>query len=69
VFRIFLKSKLDEARIHVIKFRNSYKFGKIYGCYSGGYNEYYLPGYNVMQSVENQPKLRRNISPPSSKFQ
>lgn len=28
--------------------------------------EFCLLGYNAMQSVERQPTLRRNISPPSS---
>jgi hypothetical protein len=28
--------------------------------------EFCLPGYNAMQSVESEPKFRRNMSPPSS---
>jgi hypothetical protein len=30
------------------------------------HKEFHLLGYNMMQSVESQQKIRRNISPPSS---
>jgi hypothetical protein len=39
---------------------------RIWGSHSGGYEEYHILGYNVVQSVESQPKFRRNISLPSS---
>jgi hypothetical protein len=35
----------------------------IWCSHSGGYEEYYLLGYNAVQSVEIQPTFRRNISP------
>lgn len=38
---------------------------RIWGSHSNGYEEHYLLGYNTMQSVECQPMLQRNISPPS----
>jgi hypothetical protein len=39
---------------------------KIWGSHSGGYEVYYLLGYNTVWSVESPPAFRRNISPPSS---
>jgi hypothetical protein len=39
---------------------------RIWGPHSGGYESYYLLGYNAVSSVESKPKFRRNISPPPS---
>jgi hypothetical protein len=39
---------------------------RIWGSHSSGYEEFYIVGYNVVYSVENQPVFRRNISPQSS---
>jgi hypothetical protein len=36
--------------------------------HSGGYEEFYLLGYNAVQSVENQTTFRRNILLSSSEF-
>jgi hypothetical protein len=36
------------------------------GFHGGGYEMFYLLGYNVVQSVEGQAMFRRNMSPPSS---
>jgi hypothetical protein len=41
------------------------KYCKIWGSHSGGYEEFYLPGY-VTESAESWPTFWRNISPPSS---
>jgi hypothetical protein len=38
---------------------------RIWGSHNGGYEEYYLLGYNAMYSVESQPMFRRDMSPPS----
>jgi hypothetical protein len=39
---------------------------RIWGSHRGGYEEYYLLGYNAMLSVESEPTFPRNLSPPSS---
>jgi hypothetical protein len=38
----------------------------IQGSHSGGHEEFYLLGYNAVQSGESQQRFRRNITPPSS---
>jgi hypothetical protein len=38
---------------------------RIWGCHSGGCEEFYLLRYNAMWSVKSQPTFRRNMSPPS----
>jgi hypothetical protein len=38
----------------------------IWGSRSCGYGEFHLLEYSAFQSAENQPKFRRNMSPPSS---
>jgi hypothetical protein len=48
--------------MHVVPLKSC----RIFGSPSDDYEEYYLLGYNVMWSIESQPTLRRNISPPSS---
>jgi hypothetical protein len=44
----------------------SLMLGRIWGSHGGGYEEYYLLGYNAVYTVESQPTFRRNISPLSS---
>jgi hypothetical protein len=49
----------------------SFFFGNLYeefggGSNSGGCEEFYLLGYNAVQSVESQPTVLRNIPPPFS---
>jgi hypothetical protein len=39
----------------------------ILGFHSGGYKVLYLLWYTTKKSVENQPMVRRNMSPPSSR--
>jgi hypothetical protein len=39
---------------------------RIWDSHSGGYEEFYLLGYNAMRSVESQPTFQRNMPPPSS---
>jgi hypothetical protein len=39
---------------------------RIWGFHSGGYEGFYLLGYNAVQCVESQLTFRRNISPSSS---
>jgi hypothetical protein len=39
---------------------------RIWCSHSSGYEEFYLLGYNAVQSVENQLMIRRNTSLPSS---
>jgi hypothetical protein len=39
---------------------------RIWGSDSGGYDEFYLLGYNAVYSIESQPTFRKNMSPPSS---
>jgi hypothetical protein len=39
---------------------------RIWGSHSGGYEEFYILGYNVVYSDERQPTSRKNISLPSS---
>jgi hypothetical protein len=41
-------------------------FFRIWGSNSGDYEQFYLLGYNALQSVEGQPLFRCSISPPSS---
>jgi hypothetical protein len=41
-------------------------FCSIWGSHSGGYEAFYLLGYNAVYSDENNPKFRRRMSPPSS---
>jgi hypothetical protein len=40
-------------------------FYHISSFHSGGYEEFYLLGYNTMWSVESQPTLWRNMGPPT----
>jgi hypothetical protein len=41
-------------------------FRRIWDSHSGGYEKYYLLGYNAVYSVESKPTFRRKINPPSS---
>jgi hypothetical protein len=45
---------------------NDYTVFGILGSQSGGYEQYYLLGYNAGYSVVSLPVFRKNISPPSS---
>jgi hypothetical protein len=40
---------------------------RIWGSHSGSYEEYYLVGYNAVQSIESQLTFRRNMWPLSSR--
>jgi hypothetical protein len=61
---ILLLTNLTKAQtLHYMK---EYLICKIWGSHSGGYEEYYLLGYNAVSSVESQLTFRRKISPPSS---
>jgi hypothetical protein len=40
---------------------------RIRGSHKGGYEDFYLPEYNVVEAVEIQPTSGRNISPLSSR--
>jgi hypothetical protein len=73
-FHRFLSDILVTSWGHVIQKRSSenateirdFRLCRIWSSHSGVYEEYYLLGYNAVQSVESQPTFRRNISPPSS---
>jgi hypothetical protein len=56
----------NRSEAEVTELRNSYNIYRMWGSHSGGYEQNYLLGYNAVWSVESQPTLRRNISPPSS---
>jgi hypothetical protein len=51
------------AKSHL--YNSCVKYGYV-GSHSGGFEEFYLLGYNAVYSVERQPTIRRNISPSSS---
>jgi hypothetical protein len=40
---------------------------RISGSHSGGYEEFFILGYNALQAVQCQPTFWRNMSPPSSR--
>jgi hypothetical protein len=42
------------------------KVYRTWGSLRGGYEDFYLRGYNTVQSVESQLTFRRNMSPPPS---
>jgi hypothetical protein len=48
------------------KKERTWKFSRIWGSRSGDYEEFYVLGYDAVQSVESQLTFRRNIFPSSS---
>jgi hypothetical protein len=58
-------SSATENRIASFRKSEVTSICRIWGSHSDGYEEFYLLGYNYVQSVESQPTFRRNISPPS----
>jgi hypothetical protein len=57
--------KEDQVPVHKIQ---EIKSCRIWGSHSGGYENFYLLGYNTVQSIESQPTFRMNTSPSSSEL-
>jgi hypothetical protein len=55
-----IKPAIFRKRTYICTLRITWSF------HSGGYEKFYLLGYNAVQSGESQRKLRRNMWPPSS---
>jgi hypothetical protein len=59
-------SIIDTNTAFSILFPNAFGLCMIWGSHSGGYDEFYLLGYNAVLSIESRPKFRRNTLPPFS---
>jgi hypothetical protein len=59
-------SKPSEESLTIDTFIEQFVHNVCFEILTGGYEEFYLLGYNAVYTVEYQPTFRKNMSPPSS---